>query len=528
VSDLMVTADEKNHVITNANDELDHQLLRFDSIFPYIAGEIGEEARLGSLTHWAYSNKNSAKTAGSALNERPRREITSSNNQHLTHALHDAEVASRSEARREAVLARKQRRHHADSDFDETRMSGARKSAVTKVRTGIGGDPPSAPDSTATGIATTGATPAKRRRVEKPQTMLTGASMERSLSGANNSTGRATSKETPAADPMKKRIRAPSALASTGRKRYDPMMTRTVDAPHDADTTMLRNNTVTSAAGSPSLVSSPIVGTFNPPRSAASPGPSVPNRPQTSRMQPTSSSSQAAAATIVNGRQRPPSSSSSHVNNASMSSGPGLDLVIPSNAVPIADKAPDIKVTSKEAVAKEVTPQAPSDLNHETDIGGANTDANVTLSVATMEEDLKPRPTEYTRTNEPAASSVPAPGPGARSRSSKNSTPVVSTFSESAQPKSRPARNTDAGPAKRSHKKGGSLSITQPVAATATEDEDSSREGDDEDDEGEPRYCYCNGISFGEMVACDNDACPREWFHLSCVGLTKPPGKNGE
>jgi hypothetical protein len=30
------------------------------------------------------------------------------------------------------------------------------------------------------------------------------------------------------------------------------------------------------------------------------------------------------------------------------------------------------------------------------------------------------------------------------------------------------------------------------------------------------------------MVACDNDACPREWFHLSCVGLTKPPGKNGE
>jgi hypothetical protein len=30
------------------------------------------------------------------------------------------------------------------------------------------------------------------------------------------------------------------------------------------------------------------------------------------------------------------------------------------------------------------------------------------------------------------------------------------------------------------------------------------------------------------MVACDNDACPREWFHLSCVGLTKPPGRNGE
>lgn len=52
-------------------------------------------------------------------------------------------------------------------------------------------------------------------------------------------------------------------------------------------------------------------------------------------------------------------------------------------------------------------------------------------------------------------------------------------------------------------------------------------EGDDEDEDGEPRYCYCNEVSFGEMVACDNDACPREWFHLSCVGMTKPPGKNG-
>lgn len=59
-------------------------------------------------------------------------------------------------------------------------------------------------------------------------------------------------------------------------------------------------------------------------------------------------------------------------------------------------------------------------------------------------------------------------------------------------------------------------------------DEESLHEGDDEDEEGEPRYCYCNEISFGEMVACDNDACPREWFHLSCVGLTKPPGKNGK
>jgi hypothetical protein len=25
------------------------------------------------------------------------------------------------------------------------------------------------------------------------------------------------------------------------------------------------------------------------------------------------------------------------------------------------------------------------------------------------------------------------------------------------------------------------------------------------------------------MVACDNDDCPREWFHLACVNMDKAP-----
>lgn len=41
--------------------------------------------------------------------------------------------------------------------------------------------------------------------------------------------------------------------------------------------------------------------------------------------------------------------------------------------------------------------------------------------------------------------------------------------------------------------------------------------------EDEPTYCYCNQVSYGEMVACDGDDCEREWFHLACVNLTQPP-----
>ncbi|WVR09526.1 hypothetical protein IAU60_006594 [Kwoniella sp. DSM 27419] len=45
-------------------------------------------------------------------------------------------------------------------------------------------------------------------------------------------------------------------------------------------------------------------------------------------------------------------------------------------------------------------------------------------------------------------------------------------------------------------------------------------------DPNEPRYCYCNQVSFGQMVGCDNDECPIEWFHMACAGLqAEPTGK---
>jgi hypothetical protein len=65
------------------------------------------------------------------------------------------------------------------------------------------------------------------------------------------------------------------------------------------------------------------------------------------------------------------------------------------------------------------------------------------------------------------------------------------------------------------------------VAPPADEDTNGSIQGD-EDDADEPTYCYCNEVSYGEMVACDADECPREWFHLECVGLKVAPPSRGE
>lgn len=39
----------------------------------------------------------------------------------------------------------------------------------------------------------------------------------------------------------------------------------------------------------------------------------------------------------------------------------------------------------------------------------------------------------------------------------------------------------------------------------------------------EPTYCICEKVSYGNMVCCDNDVCPIEWFHFNCVSLRKKP-----
>lgn len=45
---------------------------------------------------------------------------------------------------------------------------------------------------------------------------------------------------------------------------------------------------------------------------------------------------------------------------------------------------------------------------------------------------------------------------------------------------------------------------------------------------GEDRYCYCDGVSNGDMIRCDGANCEREWFHLDCAGLSRAPAKNGK
>lgn len=63
-------------------------------------------------------------------------------------------------------------------------------------------------------------------------------------------------------------------------------------------------------------------------------------------------------------------------------------------------------------------------------------------------------------------------------------------------------------------------SVNLSLGATNNADGMPNAGGEDADNN---LYCFCQRVSFGEMIGCDNDDCKYEWFHWSCVGITSPP-----
>jgi inhibitor of growth protein 3 len=101
--------------------------------------------------------------------------------------------------------------------------------------------------------------------------------------------------------------------------------------------------------------------------------------------------------------------------------------------------------------------------------------------------------------------------------------------------------DTDASTTTRSRRGGGGTNtVTNTVtgartsstikSAAASDDEADvdidmadAEEVEEEEQEDDRKYCFCQRVSFGEMVGCENDKCPYEWFHLGCVGLKEAP-----
>ena len=230
MQNMLVSLDEKNHVISTAGEALNKQLSRLDQCFPHIENEVSEEARHGSTTHWAYpENRTSrANPVGSSRRDAPPVNNTSAAAQQVAE-----EHAARSDSRKQALLARKgAKTQHADSDFDDTHEgrkadSNKRPHGNSKARKAATATAAETTANVGLGITNgngTNGNPPKRRKVEK--TTNAGSSTERALNGVfgingSASKGKAASpRATPAPDGTKKPARARAAPNGQARKRY--------------------------------------------------------------------------------------------------------------------------------------------------------------------------------------------------------------------------------------------------------------------------------------------------------------------
>ncbi|KAL8698914.1 MAG: hypothetical protein Q9224_001634 [Gallowayella concinna] len=510
MKEMLPILDEKNHVLSTATDCLDNQLKRCNSSYRCIDDEISEEARYGSLTHWAYTDK-AAEKKGTTAGERTRRDAAVAN--HLAAnapAVHEAEGAAlRSELRREAMAARKQRNQHLESDIDDARFAsqstGKRSQGTGKGRKAV--DATSSVNGAAVGLGianglSTAAPHSKRRKIDKAVagSTLGGVPMARAMTSVYGSTtgstrGAGTSPQaTPNLENPKKRGRTAALTNGTGRKRA---------------------STNTSAANFSSIASSPVVGTFSTTRDVQrrSPAPSLMPRIPSSRGRQNS-----VQAILPETRTLPLSKTSNKAtpSNGNVGIPAGVDKA-PGPVVRTCETKPSVKETGPAG-----DPLVAEDGIREGELRGGLAAGSRAVDKSMKKEELD-TPSLKSRPDRPRSISISTRG----GKTSKTSTPTQGSFTESQ--RTRPMRNAD--PAKRSHKKGAGLAAQLVAAQLATEDDNSSIHGEEEeDDEGdsEPRYCYCNQVSYGEMVGCDMDTCPREWFHLDCVGLTKAPKGNGE
>lgn len=492
IQEMLVSLEEKNHVISTANESLSKHLSRINDVWPHLENEFSEEAKWGSTTHWAYP-ENRINRATQA--ERSRRDgaafITAAAQQ-----LQVEEAAARSDARKQALMAKKGlKNQHQDSDADD--HENKQKSEPTKKTQGGSKARKGAESATPVGLGITagananGIPPSKRRKVENSsKTVNGGQAMERAMSsvyGSNAPKPKNTSpRATPVPEPTKKRKALPTANGISKKGK----------------------TTVATATMSPLIPSpTPQPHLGDKPASRGSPAPSaIVPRPASSRARQNSIQSN-----VENGRQRPASSASNRPNG--VPTGPPEVVVIPSG--------PRVSVEPK------AVKEPPTIIKTESNKEETNNHPPITIN-SLHKKDNPPKPDDTESKAEPTQNYIQTTMTIVTTKSgraSKPSTPALGSFPD-ATPRSRSSRNTAATTAKRSHKKGAS----QHAIPTRIVDEDtnSSGHGDDEGevDADEPLYCYCNGVSYGEMVACDAEDCEREWFHLDCVGLKAAPPSN--
>ncbi|KAH8677568.1 hypothetical protein BX600DRAFT_131512 [Xylariales sp. PMI_506] len=504
LQDMLHSLEEKNHVISTANEALSKHLARIDNVWPHLENEFSEEAKWGSSTHWAYPENRVSKSAAAERSRRDGASALSAAAQQIAE-----EAAARTEARKQAVAAKKGlKNQHQDSDHDpdhetsrhqkneptkKSSNSRSRKTTDAPAPVGLG---------ISAGSTVNGHPPPKKRKVEndKEKPVANGGQpMERALSGVFGSSASkakgSSPRSTPVPDGASKKRKALPTVNGQSKKSKNGLP----------------------SALSPSVASSPILPNLDSKTvsHASSAPPVIPARPPTSRARNNST-----ASNLESSKQQRPQSSASNRPNGTLV--PVPDVLSASNG----PRPPtDFKPPKEILIPVKTEVPTPDD--------DATTQPTVIAAVAVsrsrknsmVKEDAEPKG-EIAQGLPQTVTTVVTTKSG---RASKPSTPALGSFPDPI--RSRSSRTAQAGGAKRSHKKGASISAQAAIVAQALDEDNNGSVHGDEDgdiDANEPRYCYCNNVSYGEMVACDADDCEKEWFHLGCVGLRSAPSSSSK
>lgn len=578
---LLANLDEKNVVLAEANRVLAQQETRLDSVMPHIDEEISEESRLGSMTHWAYSD-NRQKTKATTTGVQNRRDVAATNNlAAAANMLHENEIAqARVNAGKEAAGEKtkgKRRDHAGDSDFDDKPRKGP-KAGKGKAATSANAA------SAGLGISANGEPAPKRKKVMDKG--LGAPGMERTFSAG----GRGS-----------KIVKDPPRSTPTAAEPAAKKAPRAKPAP-----TQAKKKLAGSTHNSPMLASSPLASSFNP-ATMMEPPPGA--RPQSARLRQNSSATNLRHASLqdndngsrpssaagkpngnserLNGRRKVQETTeddngqtgSEHTekrlreasemlkreegdmpnalaekrptvsrsgSNSGKGSGRQSKVGTPRNESLPAGDLPGSRARSTRSRpntgdrddSSSVEPQmegggmskhrrhasnshlvkqlAPFNRSPDLDRHRSRDDADSDLD--SVNGNHKP-PEEV---EHEAPDIEPAPELDHEIRRSSTRRPIS---------RRNTANNLDTSPAPASRESSPPASPPQdpksptplPPHTEPADDEDEDESEHDPDDPDEPKYCYCNRGSYGEMVACDNDDCPREWFHLGCTELREAP-----
>ncbi|KAH6851225.1 hypothetical protein B0I37DRAFT_429781 [Chaetomium sp. MPI-CAGE-AT-0009] len=562
IQEMLVSLEEKNHVIATANDALQKQLSRIEDVWPHLEAEFSEEAKWGSATHWAYVENRQAK-ANDKQAERSRREGAATLSA-AAQALAE-EAAARSSDRKQAMAAKKSAKNQAtEADGDKAQDAG-KKAPGGKSRKPL-------PDSGPVGLGITPGPPgtaptSKRRKVEaKPNG---GTPTERAM-------GRTTAAMSPSVtsspvigslpDPIRpgRGSPAPSVTAprpASSRARQNSTQSNVESARHHLpsaasnkpnvnpqgtpDPNQASNGVRTNTdAKTQKEATVPIMNKSNPLKPEAEETQPVPEPAQNSSkkesatkpsdesappnketaplaIQPaslpmvktksgraskpstpaTATFSEAASSTAgpTTARSRPSRNNNNNSNNAESTTG-AAGTNPSSNATAAA--APTTKRSHKKGASISATAAA----HVHQQAAAASTTSGPATSAKEKEKD---KDKDKDKDSAPAGNSVSVGGSGGGSGSGSSGGTK---------------RDSGKAAAGAASAKGGSGAAA--VAAAAPDDDDDDEEEQEVADE--DLYCYCNQVSYGEMVACDGDGCPREWFHLECVGLKVAPKVNAK